>query len=154
MADRYISEEDVYAAMEADVVRSVLARAGLSLTAIIERATALIQSYLRNSGYVLPAAISPAAYVVDSQMTDVTVRLAVLSGVRRQLCSLPSSSLQLPEDYGSHDETVARLGILNGDVTLSLTLNVIQAVGGAKFTVSTAGSGREPRSGRCMLKGY
>lgn len=154
MADRYIDESDVHAVMEADVVRAITARAGTSLNRMIELATDLIKGRLRNSGYTLPTFTAPATEVRGVDVTDLTVKLAVLSGVRRALCSLPSSSLELPVDYAATDENQARVGILSGDQILSLPQSTIQSPGGMKFSTATVASGNAQRSSRCMLRGY
>lgn len=136
MADRYIDEAYVHAAMEASVVRALLSGAGSNLNTLIESNTDLVKGYLRNSGYTLPSPTAPATEVRVTDVTDAAVKLAVLCCVRRSLCSLPSSSLELPEDYNAHPETIALRGILSGDVILSLSQSTIQSPGGMKFSDS------------------
>lgn len=148
MADRYIDEAYVFGAMEADVVRSILAPAGTSLTQIIERATSLVQSYGRNSGYTMPSTTDPTT------ITDETVKMAVMACVRQLLCAMPSSSLKLPEQWVTNPEYVAYRGILSGDAVLTLPLNTTAAVGAFKITTANASNGRLPRASSCQLKGW
>lgn len=148
MADRYIDEAYVFGAMEADVVRSILAPSGTSLTQIIERATSLVQSYGRNSGYTMPSTTDPTT------ITDETVKMAVMACVRQMLCSMPSSSLKLPEAWTTHPEYVAYRGILSGDAVLTLPLNAVAAVGAFTITSATPDNGRMPRASSCQLKGW
>jgi hypothetical protein len=134
--------------MEADVVRSILAPSGTNLTMLIERATDLVKGYLRNSGYTPPTTQDPTT------IGDSTVILATISAVRKMLCSMPSSSLQLPEAYATHPEQVAFVGILSGDSVLTLTRSSIAAVGGWGFTSTTSNPDKASRTSSCQLKGY
>lgn len=150
MADRYLTESDVYAHVEADVVRSILAPSGTSLAMLIERATALVQGSLRNSGYTVPSTQDPTT------IADQSVVLATLCHVRNMLCSMPSTSLERPDSYKdkTHPEMIALLGILSGDLILNLPRSDIQSVGGWGFTSTTAHPERASRTSFCQLKGW
>ena len=90
---------------------------------------------------------------------DKTVCLATEALVAYSLSKIPEVSQSLPEGWDKSPQTIALEGILSGDVTLSLSLTTISAVGGVGFSesdpsVSVADGGRPQRASRKELAGY
>lgn len=132
MADRYIDTAYVDAAMGQSVREGLLGESDLGdLDVIIEAATALVQGYLRNSGYTVLSTVDPTE-------VDPLVKLAVMALVWQMLASRPDNSLELPATWATSVYSLALGGILSGDVTLSLALTARDAVGGWSFTSRTA----------------
>ena len=152
MADRYIDEPYVYGAMGANVVRSQLSGAGISLTTIIEQSTGTVKGYLRANGYTPPTTQDP------STITESMVKEATMACVRMKLCSMPERVLPLPENWDDHPEKLA-LNILRakhdkGDAVLDLPQSTVGSPGGAAFTNTTTNPERRARASSDQLKGY
>jgi hypothetical protein len=152
VADRYIDEAYVYAAMGANVVRSQLSGSGISLSTIIEQSTGTTKGFLRANGYTPPTTQDPAS------ITESMVKEATMALVRMKLCSMPERTLPLPEDWNDHPEKLA-LNILRakhekGDAILDLPQSTVGSPGGATFTNTTTAPQRQPRASSDQLKGY
>jgi hypothetical protein len=141
VADRYIDVALVDAAIGRSVRESLVGddAAPGELLIVIELATALVQSYLRNSGYATPATQDP------TEILDGTVKLAVVGAVWEMLAEKPDNSLQLPDNWATSMYRVALDGILSGSVVLNLTQNLGNAPGG--ITVSSRASRATDLSG-------
>lgn len=150
-ADLYLTEDDVYAAMGADVVRSLLDESGTNLTLMIQRCTGLVKGYLRANGYTPPVTTVPAT------ITEETVKLGTMALVRQWLCSMPASTLSLPEEWKDHPERCALDTLRSdhkGEAVLDLPQSSIKAPGGWGFTPAVSGSSNEQRTSRTNLWGY
>lgn len=145
MADNYLSSSDYTAHLGADVHAAAVAVVGTDgLDTLAQRATALVQSSLRNSGYTVPAA---------ADLTDETVRLATAAAFMELVFGLPSISQPLPDNWAARLEKRTLEGVLSGDVQLSLPQSAATAPGGWLMSTSSAQT-RPQRSSRDELKGY
>lgn len=143
MADAYIDEAYVKAALGDDYVDAALGVTGISLTQLIETATGRVQAAIRKNGYATPATT-----------TDQTVREATLGAVIELLSNIPEAKVDLKE----HPALKTYGDILSEDGTLQITHEFISiaAAGGAKFSESdplVTGS-RPQRASRKNLVGY
>lgn len=103
MPDRYIDQEYVRGHIGSQIESAMSGVPGVSLTTIIEAATALVQLSLRKHGY-------PTSSAGD----DPLVKLATLGAVWQMLSSIPAITLKLPEDWEKHPAKVARDAIEAG----------------------------------------
>jgi hypothetical protein len=132
VADRYVDVDLVDVAIGRSVRESLVgdeAEPGELLT-VIELGTALVQSYMRNSGYACPATQDP------DDIEDGTVKLAVLAAIWEMLAEKPNNSLQLPENWATSMYRTALDGILSGTVQLNMPQATTNAPGG--ITVGTS----------------
>lgn len=146
MADSYIDTDYIKANLGTGVYDAIAAVTGTSFTQRIYSATALVQSYLRNSGYATPATT-----------TDETVKLAVLGALWQMACSTPETNLALPEAWEDHPARLALKGIVKGDVQIAgHALSIPDAVGGWGFTEHATGATdtRQQRASRKELAGF
>jgi hypothetical protein len=145
VADQYVDEDYLADLFGRDTIAAVVTTGAISLDVHINAGTALIQSYLRNNGYATPATT-----------TDQTVMLATAGAIWQTLSSIPSVSLKLPENWQTHPAFIAYTGILSGDAPVTHSLTTTTAIGGSKFTATTAGlpGAIPPRATRDNLGGY
>lgn len=145
MADSYIDTDYVKANLGTGVYNAIAAVTGQSFTQAIYSATALVQSYLRNSGYATPATT-----------TDETVKLAVLGALWQMVASTPETNLSLPEAWEDHPARLALKGIVGGNVMLTHALTTSAAIGGWTFTERATGATdtRQQRASRSELGGF
>lgn len=146
MADQYIDEDYVRARLGGGFVDGLDDVGSISLTSIIESATALVQAYYRNN-YDASA---------PSTTTDETMKLATMAGVRQMLCSIPEASIEMPDNWSTHPERLALVGIADGTAILAGAPNTTQGVGGSVWTSSDSTvTGSVPqRTSRSELSGY
>ena len=146
MADAYVDEEYVTRLLGANFTEAIQRIPGIDLVQIIASATAMMQSYLRNSGYAVPTPTT----------TDELVKLGTLWPIRMSLSMVPEASIPLPKDFDKLPEFIAFKGILSGDLPLGLSLSEIGAVGGFKFSNSdpSSSTGLPQRASRSNLSGY
>ncbi len=141
----YIDSTFVDAYLGTAVRTALVSDSGANLTTLIEGATAIVQTALRNSGYSVP-----------TTTTDDTVKLAVMGALWVTLSSRPEYQIALPENWKEHPCRAAYVGILNGDCPVTLSLTSRDAVGGFSFSdASTSSStGRVAYASRSAMKGW
>lgn len=150
MADRYINASYVAKFLGTSVVNALVNDETEDpddvLGAMIEAATASVQSDMRNSGYTV-AADTVGDGVLQS---DPLVRSATMGALWELLVGRPGTTIALPEEWKSHPLNVARVDIRNGNAQLPLSVTARDAVGGVSFTDSDPDSvdGRPPRMSR------
>jgi len=155
VAARYIDDAYVRARVgNAYLTAALVASDGVELSALIEDATASIQTALRNSGYESLA--TDVDVTAGGTYSDAYVKMAVFGRVREKLAQLPQSAIPLPEDWANTDEKLALDAILSGDAQLASTPTQISAVGGAEFTESDplVSDSVPQRSSRSELAGF
>ena len=147
MADQYIDDTYVKAHMGTALVTAIGSISGVSLTQLIESATARVQAALRNSGYSTP-----------STTTDQTVKLVTFGVLREMLSDVPEANLPLPDDWANRSENPARMlsEIVEGQIQLSgHTLTLSSAVGGWSMSSHLdTSSGYPQRASRSQLRGF
>lgn len=147
MADQYIDSTYVHAHMGSAVVTVLGAITGVSLTQLIESATARVQTALRNSGYSTPATTS-----------DQTVKLVTFGVLREMLSDIPEANLPLPDDWANRAGNPARMlsEIVEGQIQLDgHTLTLASAVGGWQMSShEDTSSGFPQRASRSQLRGF
>lgn len=145
-ADAYVDEEYVTKHLGANFTEAIQRIQGVDLVQIIASATAMMQGYLRNSGYAVP---TPST-------DDELVKLGTLWPIRMALSMVPEASIPLPKDFDKLSEFITFKGILSGDLPLGLAPSQIGAVGAMKFSDSSADSstGLPQRASRANLRGY
>ncbi len=129
MADRYIDETYIKACVGGGYYDAVVAVTSVSVGVMIEGATALIQGYMRNSGYACPS-------TQDPDDVEVLVKLGTMGAFREMFASVPEKAIKLPENWASHPEKVAYVGIVSGEAKLADEPSQEGAVGGMIFTSS------------------
>lgn len=145
MADNYLSNSDYDAHLGADVHAAAVSAVGADgLDNLSEKATAFVQSFLRNSGYEVPA---PAADL------NPLVRLATAAALMEMVCGIPDLSQPLPDQWATRIEKRTLEGILSGDIQLDLPQRVIDAPGGWSMSTTSAAT-RPQRTSRRELSGY
>lgn len=143
MADQYIDATYVHGALGTAYVDAAVAVSGVSLTQLIETATARVQAAIRTNGYATPATT-----------TDGTVKEATLGALIELLSNIPEAKIDLKE----HPAVATYADLLDPDGILEITHTItnIAAVGGAKFTESDPliTDSRPQRASRKNLQGY
>ena len=147
MPDQYLTSAFIRAHLGTGYESAVTSITGVSQTTLIESATAVIQTALRNSGYSPPA---------TETATDVEeyVKLATLGCYRELLASVPEGSIPLPENWAQHPAKLAYTAILSGDARLAATPAIDTAVGGWSFSDTSSDGDRPQRASRDELSGY
>lgn len=143
MADNYLSSSDYDAHLGADVHAAAVAAVGADgVDTLAQRATAFVQSFLRNSGYEVPSS-------TDNEL----VKLATAAAFMEMACGIPDLSQPLPDQWATRIEKRTLEGILSGDIQLDLPQRVIDAPGGWSMS-STSAATRPQRTSRRELSGY
>lgn len=143
MADNYLSSSDYDAHLGADVHAAAVAAVGADgVDTLAQRATAFVQSFLRNSGYEVPSS-------TDNEL----VKLATAAAFMEMVCGIPDLSQPLPDQWATRIEKRTLEGILSGDIQLDLPQRVIDAPGGWSMSTTSAAT-RPQRTSRRELSGY
>lgn len=150
MADRYIDQNYLTERIGAGMVEAILAIRGISLERLIETSTATVQGFMRNAGYPCPSTQDPNA------IADVSIKDAVCMATWIAAAFIPEASIKLPDNYKEHPAYQAYSGIVTGNLPLSSSPSQSGAVGGMRFSNSTAGSSSSltQRTSRQNLSGY
>ncbi len=151
MADRYLDSTYIQSFLGSGYEAAVIALSGAVRNTMIEAATSVIQTAMRNSGYSPPETQDPAD-------VEEFVKLATLGCYRELLASFPEGSIPLPEAWATNPAKLAYAAILSGDAKLAATPEVASAVGGALFSDgdpdSTSDDARPARASRDELSGW
>lgn len=128
---------------------AAIATTGVVRNTMIEAATSVIQTAMRNSGY------SPPATQTASEVEEF-VKLAVLGCYWEMVAKIPEASIPLPENWPTHPAKLAYASILSGDAKLAATPSDIGAVGGFAWTENDpdVDDSRPPRATREELEGW
>ena len=130
MAVRYIDSAYVDGHMEPAVVRAALGRCRMSLNTVIEEASGSVRGLLRSKGYGAPETLDP------STVTDTNIKLATMAAVRQFICGLPTSGIKLPDNWETHPENLAYVGIYNGRVQPDSVVDNKSTPGGWGFAAA------------------
>jgi hypothetical protein len=146
VADRYIDVAYVDSCIGSTVRDSLVGDGAdpdelLELLTLIERKTNFVQGYLRNSGYSCPVTQSPA------DVSDATVKDAVMCLVWEALAFKPNNSIPLPDGWATGTYRLALEGILSGTVQLNLPQGVKSSVGGITASARVSRARQEDLGG-------
>lgn len=150
MADRYIDSTYIQSFLGSGYEAAAIAISGVVRNTVIEAATSVIQTALRNSGYSAPSTTDPTT-------VEEFVKLAVLGCYREMLSSVPEGSIPLPEAWATNPAKIAYAAILSGDARLVATPSVSTAVGAWLFTLNDPddeNATRTQRASRSELEGW
>ncbi len=135
MADKYINTAYVLARVgtafaEAAFRNTAGAYVAASLGSTIEDATALTKVSLRRMSYTVPT--TGTAYP-DLQVFCFSIFYELT-------CGRPENMMGLPDDWANNPSKAYHTDVINGDAHMSLPKSVQGAVGGVKFSETTAGT--------------
>lgn len=149
MADRYIDSTYAQSFLGSGYEAAATGTAGVVRNTMIEAATSVIQTALRNSGYSPPA-------TQDPDDVEEFVKLGVLGCYWEALASVPEASIPLPTNWSTHIAKLAYMAILSGDAKLAATPSNAGAVGGWTMTENDPDveDSRPARATRDELSGW
>lgn len=150
MADRYIDSTFIRAHLGTAYESAVTSLTGVSQTVMIESATSIIQTAMRNSGYSPPVTTDPTE-------VEEFVKLGTLGCYREMLATIPEGSIPLPDNWATHPAKLAYAAILSGDAKLAATPSNAGAVGGWQMTLNDpddTSATQTRRSSRDELEGW
>lgn len=149
MPNAYISSTFIRAHLGTAYESAVTSLTGVSQTTLIESATSVIETAMRNSGYSPPTS-------TDGTGVEEFVKLAVLGCYREMLATVPEGAIPLPETWATHPAKIAYQSILSGDAKLAATPTAADAVGGMQWSEHDpdVDGSRPQRASRSELEGY
>ena len=131
MADRYFDSTYADALLGADYMAATLAESGRDFNTLVEAATALVRSAMKNSGYTPPTS-------TDGTGVEEIIKLATLGQFVEIICTAPGSTIPLPESWDTNPLKTAYQQIIDGAIQPDDDPSSDGAVGGFSISISSA----------------